>query len=278
MISINDLTFAYKKGEPVLSGLNLELRQGKIYGLLGLNGAGKTTLLNNISGMLFPLSGSCLIDGEETRDRTPDAMNSLFIVPEQFDLPKVTGQKYIELHMVFYPKFNNQQMEDILLEFEVDKTKKLSELSFGQRKKFFIAFAIATQTPLLIFDEPTNGLDIPSKSQFRRIISSLDTESRCILISTHQVRDLGSMIEHILVLKYGSLIFNQSLEVISNRLTIQKLDSETSESYIYGEETLGGINAVIASNGDDIGEFDIELLFNSIIQKTEEINKQFEEK
>lgn len=277
MISINDLTFGYKKGQPILSGINLELHQGKIYGLFGLNGAGKTTLLNNIAGMLFPKSGSCLMDGKKTMLRNPDVMSDIFIVAEQFDLPKLTGQKYIELHRLFYPGFDNQQMEDIMLEFDINKTKMLPELSFGQRKKFLVAFAIATQARLLIFDEPTNGLDIPSKSQFRRIISSLDAESRCILISTHQVRDLGSMIEHIIVLKDGSVIFNRSLEDIADRLSIQKLESDSSpDSYIYGEETLGGINAIVASQGDTIGEFDLELLFNGIIQKTEEMNQQFE--
>ncbi|HET8865590.1 MAG TPA: ABC transporter ATP-binding protein [Gracilimonas sp.] len=277
MISINDLTFGYKKGQPILSGINLELHQGKIYGLFGLNGAGKTTLLNNIAGMLFPKSGSCLMDGKKTMLRNPVVMSDIFIVAEQFDLPKLTGQKYIELHRLFYPGFDNQQMEDIMLEFDINKTKMLPELSFGQRKKFLVAFAIATQARLLIFDEPTNGLDIPSKSQFRRIISSLDAESRCILISTHQVRDLGSMIEHIIVLKDGSVIFNRSLEDIADRLSIQKLESDSSpDSYIYGEETLGGINAIVASQGDTIGEFDLELLFNGIIQKTEEMNQQFE--
>jgi|AntRauTorckE6833_2_1112554.scaffolds.fasta_scaffold00398_6 ABC-2 type transport system ATP-binding protein len=275
MISINNLTYAYKKGEPILSALNLELHQGKIYGLLGLNGVGKTTLLNNITGMLFPSSGSCLLDGEITMDRSPAVMSDMFIVPEQFDFPKVTGQKYIKLNGSFYPDFDHQQMEDIMSEFEVDNTKLLPELSYGQQKKFLVAFAIATQTGLLIFDEPTNGLDIPSKSQFRRIISSLDAESRCILISTHQVRDLGSMIDHIIVLKDGDAIFNQSLEDIADRLSIQKLDSDSKDFYIYGEEILGGTNAIVPSKGDSIGEFDLELLFNGIIQKTEEINQQF---
>lgn len=275
MVSIKELTFGYKKGTPILSGIDLELHTGKIYGLLGLNGAGKTTLLNNITGMLFPGSGSCLVGGEESRHRTPNAMTSLFIVPEQFDLPKVTAAKYVELHRLFYPNFDDQQMEDIMKEFELDKSVILPEMSFGQRKKFLISFAIASQTKVLIFDEPTNGLDIPSKSQFRRIISSLDAESRCILISTHQVRDLGSMIEHIIVLKNGSVIFNWSLEDIADRLSIKKIESNSSESYIYGEETLGGINAVVPSKGDSIGEFDLELLFNGIIQKTEEINQQF---
>lgn len=275
MVSIQNLSFAYKKGETLLSGLNLKLQKGKVYGLFGLNGVGKTTLLNNISGMLFPTSGECLLNGEETKLRAPETLNKLFIVPEQFDLPKLTGQKYIDLHHPFYPNYDDGLMQKISSEFEIDSSKKLTELSFGQRKKFLIAFAIATQTELLIFDEPTNGLDIPSKSQFRKIIASLDIESRCILISTHQVRDLGSMIDHMIVLKDESIVFNHDLEEIAKYLSIQKIEDNSSVEYIYGEEMLGNIHAIVPTTNDQSLNLDLELLFNGIIQKTNEINQQF---
>jgi ABC-2 type transport system ATP-binding protein len=275
MVSINNLTFAYKKEEDLLSGLNLELKKGKVYGLFGLNGAGKTTLLNLISGMLFPASGHCTIAGEDTMQRSPEIMNRLFIMPEQFELPEMTGEKFTELHNLFYPRFNDNLFKNCLEEFEVNLSKKLPELSYGQQKKFLIAFAIGTETELLIFDEPTNGLDIPSKSQFRKIVAALDFDSRCVLISTHQARDLGSMIDHITVLKDGSVVFNHSLNEVINRLSIQKISEEDSRSYLYGEEVLGGIRAILPSSGSNSEEFDLELLFNGIIQKTDEINQQF---
>lgn len=279
MLSIENLSFAYKKGKPLLSGLNLELNNRTVYGLFGLNGAGKTTLLNIITGMLFPKSGLCLLDGEEMMNRDPHILSQLYIVPEQFDLPKLSGEKYVELHHPFYPKFDSEQMRSILSEFEIDSSQKLPELSFGQRKKFLIAFAIATNTKLLILDEPTNGLDIPSKSQFRRIVASLDIDSRCIIISTHQVRDLGSMIDHITVLKDGTIVFDHAMDEITNQLSIQKIDANTSTEYIYGEETLGGIHAILPSSKnkstDSNYDLDLELLFNGIIQKTNEINREF---
>ncbi len=278
MISIQNLSFQYKKGKPLLSEVDLDLQKGKIYGLFGLNGVGKTTLLNNIAGTLFPKSGTCFLDGENTRFRNPEVMNRLFIVPEQFDLPKLTGEKYIELYQLFYPNFDMEVMSQVLDGFDIDASKKLPELSYGQRKKFLIAFAISTQAELLIFDEPTNGLDIPSKSQFRKIVSSLDVEARCILISTHQVRDLGAMIDHVIVLKNERIVFNQNLDNISQHLSIKKIEQGSSVSYIYGEEMLGGIHAIIPSAQNEGSKMDLELLFNGIIQKTEEINKQFEVK
>lgn len=277
MFSIKNLSFAYKRGKPLLSGLNLELNNGTVYGLFGLNGAGKTTLLNIITGMLFPKSGLCLLDGEEMMNRNPRILSQLYIVPEQFDLPNLTGGRFIELHHPFYPKFDEELIRSILSEFEIDASKKLPELSFGQRKKFLIAFAIATNTKLLILDEPTNGLDIPSKSQFRRIVASLDIESRCILISTHQVRDLGSMIDHITVLKDGNIVFDHAVDQITSQLSMQKIDTNSSTEYIYGEETLGGIHAILPAlkNEPTHLDLDLELLFNGIIQKTDEINREF---
>jgi len=277
MLSINDITFAYQKGEPLISQLNLELSEGKIYGLLGLNGAGKTTLLNIITGMLFPKNGTCLLNGYDVRERQPEVMRQLFIVPEQFELPALTGKHFVKLNKSFYPKFNEIQLHDILAVFEVDSGKKLSELSFGQRKKFMIAFSIATNTQLLIFDEPTNGLDIPSKSQFRKIIASLDADSRCIVISTHQVRDIGTMLDHMMVLKDGSIVFNQELARINEHLSFKKIKTDSTEDYIYGEEVLGGIEAIFPAGIDSDSDIDLELLFNGIIQKTTQINKAFEE-
>lgn len=276
MVSVENLTFAFKKNEPLFSELNLELKSGKTYGLFGLNGAGKTSLLNHISGMLFPESGRCTLNGTPTKERRPETLSELFIVPEQFELPSLTTQKYIDIHAPFYPRFDRAMMDSILEEFEINPHKKIPTLSYGQRKKFLIAFALATQTSLLLMDEPTNGLDIPSKSQFRKIVASIDNSSRCILISTHQVRDLGTMIDHITVLKDGGIVFNHTVDQITRQLSFQKLKSSEETAYIYGEEMFGGIHAICPSAGSNETEIDLELLFNGIIQETGRINQEFQ--
>jgi ABC-2 type transport system ATP-binding protein len=140
-----------------------------------------------------------------------------------------------------------------------------------------IAFSIATNTQLLIFDEPTNGLDIPSKSQFRKTIASLDADSRSIVISTHQVRDIGTMLDHMMVLKDGSIVFNQELARINENLSFKKIKTDSTEDYIYGEEVLGGIDAIFPFAGNGESDIDLELLFNGIIQNTTQINQAFEE-
>lgn len=278
MISIKNLSFAFKKNTPLFNKLSLNMEAGKIYGLFGLNGAGKTTLINHMAGILFPTEGTCLLNGEPARNRTPKQLSELFIVPEQFTLPTMTGRQYLDIHSPFYPRFDRSLFDSIIGEFEVDISSLIPELSYGQRKKFLIAFALASNTRVLLMDEPTNGLDIPSKSQFRRIVASHDYSDRCIVISTHQVRDLGSMIDQISVIKDGEIVFNHGLDDIQDKLRFRKISTDDDESYLYGEETLGGVHAVCrATTGDNrsSGEIDLELLFNAIISQTNDIQQEF---
>ncbi|REL33464.1 ABC transporter ATP-binding protein [Rhodohalobacter sp. SW132] len=276
MVSIKNLSFAFKKNEPLFNGLNLDLQPGKTYGLFGLNGAGKSSLLNIMTGMLFPAKGECMVFGKESRERDPLVLSELFIVPEQFDLPSLPIRKYIALHAPFYPRFDVELLNRAMEIFEVNGDKKLPDLSYGQRKKFLISFAFATQTKLLLMDEPTNGLDIPSKSQFRKLQASLQREDRCVVISTHQVRDLGSMIDHITVLKDGNIVFNHSLEEILSTISFQKTDPNPNEEILYSEEILGGLHAITPyKNRAKETDIDLELLFNGIIHQTETITREF---
>lgn len=276
MVTVENLTFAFQKNEPLFTGLDMRLDPGNTYGLFGLNGAGKTTLLNQLSGMLFPQKGSCQVLGENVRKRLPGTLSEIYILPEQFDLPKMNANKYVELHAPFYPRFDHSYLKEILNEFQVNSQKNLTELSYGQRKKFLVAFALATNSKVVLMDEPTNGLDIPSKSQFRKIMAASDQSNRCFLISTHQVRDLDSIIDHIIVLNNGKIIFHQSVIDISKTLNFEKISDDSDKIMLYSEEVFGG-KAAIVSKTEDAKEtqIDLELLFNGIIQKQDLINNQF---
>ncbi len=277
MVNIEKLTFAFKKSQPLFTGLDMQLEKGNTYGLFGLNGAGKTTLINHISGMLFPESGVCTVNGSPVKERLPEVLSDLFILPEQFDLPKMDALRYVDLFAPFYPNFDSSYMSEILSEFEIDTVKNLPELSYGQRKKFLIAFALASKAGLLLMDEPTNGLDIPSKSQFRKIMAASDNSDRCVVISTHQVRDLETLIDRLTVLHSGSIIFDQTIQSISDKLAFIKLDRDDSRSSLYSEEILGGEAAIcIRQESDKDTQVDLELLFNGIIQQTKQLNSAFQ--
>lgn len=276
MVSVENLTFAFRKKEPLFTGLDMTLEPGNTYGLFGLNGAGKTTLLNHLSGMLFPEKGLCNVLGENVRKRLPETMSEIYILPEQFDLPKMNAETYVELHAPFYPRFNRDYLTELMNEFQVDSQKNLPELSYGQRKKFLIAFALATMSKLVLMDEPTNGLDIPSKSQFRKIMAATDQSARCFLISTHQVRDLDSIIDHIIVLNNGKIIFHESVRKISERLSFEKITDGSERTALYSEDVFGGKAAILSKREESKDtQIDLELLFNGIIQKQDLINNQF---
>lgn len=198
-------------------------------------------------------------------------MQNLFIIPEEFWLPSLTMEKYVAVQSVFYPQFNHEILKQILQEFEIHGDQKLDTLSYGQKKKFMIAFGIATQASLLLMDEPTNGLDIPSKSQFRKIMASFINEEHCVMISTHQVRDLSSIIDNVIILDNGKIRFNESIETITNSFNFGIVREEDESEIVYSEDIFGGKSAITKNNGKDT-EIDFELLFNGIIKNEKSIN------
>ncbi len=211
MLNIKKLLFNYKGSEPLFAGLSLDIEAGKIYGLLGKNGVGKTTLLKIMTGLLFPESGSCKMLNTDTSLRLPEILREIYFIAEEFYVPNVTAEEYIKYYSPFYPNFDPKVFKHAANEFELVFDKKLTKLSYGQKKKFLVAFGLATSCKLLLLDEPTNGLDIPSKSQFRKLLASALTEDKTIVIATHQVRDLEHLIDTVVILEDGQIIFNKEL-------------------------------------------------------------------
>ena len=266
MVRIRNLHFGYSRKRPLYQNLDLTLERGHIYGLLGKNGAGKSTLLKNIVGLAFPQSGTCEVLGQPAAKRRPAVLADLFFLPEEIYVPAVTAAKFVEQTAGFYPKFDHEALAQYLGEFEVSAQAVLTALSFGQQKKFMIAFALAANTSLLVMDEPTNGLDIPSKAQFRRSIASAFTEERCLIISTHQVRDLESLIDTVVVLHGQRIVLNADLGELSERLTFATVP-EARETDLYAESSVRGAQIIRANGGEAAGRVDLELLFNALVSQ-----------
>jgi len=214
MVNINNLKFGYGRNI-IFENISLRMERGKIYGLLGENGVGKTTLLRIIAGLLFPKEGSCTVFGMPAGKRLPAFLQDVFYLPEEFAAPHAKVAVYARRTGRFYPKYNHAQWEEYMRELNVDGRKKFTELSLGQRKKAMIAFGLATNTRLLLLDEPTNGLDIPSKAQFRKITAGAASGENTCIISTHQVRDLGSLIDPIIILDQKEVLLNHTMEDIA---------------------------------------------------------------
>lgn len=264
MIQIENLDFWYKKRKPVFKNLNLSLSPGHIYGLLGKNGAGKSTLLKSIAGLAFPKSGKCLVKGMNSAKRMVSVLEDMFFISEDIYAPALTPEQFARNTAGFYPNFSLTDFYANLKTLDVDPELPMSSQSYGQQKKAMIAFGLATNTSVLIMDEPTNGLDIPSKVQFRKLIASILNEDRCVIISTHQVRDLDSLIDTILILNNHQIVVNSPVEEVTNKLTFGLFDNTAGMKVLYEEETMRGKHVIIHNTSGKYSKMDLELLFNGV--------------
>jgi len=275
MVTIKNLHFSYRR-RPVFTGLNLELKPGHIYGLFGRNGTGKSTLLRNIAGFLFPQQGSIDAIGFTPGKRQPAFLASYFHVPEDFQLPDLPLARWIEHTSPFYPNFSQDQFEKYAREFAVPTMGGLRELSYGQQKKALISLALATNVPLLLMDEPTNGLDIHSKSQFRKVIAGAIDDSRCIVISTHQVKDLENLIDNVTILEEGKIIFNQPMGRIMDKLLFKlSFDTDEEATALYSESSIKGAALILPNPEGEDSRPDLEMLYKAVLMNGEKINRLF---
>jgi ABC-2 type transport system ATP-binding protein len=240
---------------------------GSIYGLLGKNGAGKSTLLKNLSGLLFPRQGSIKVNEFTPKQRLPSFLKTIYLIPEEVNVPSITVKRYKDLFIPFYPDFDNDKFNRYLLDLEITGEGKLNTFSFGQQKKFIIAFALACNTKVLLLDEPTNGLDIPSKSQFRKLIASVMNENRIIFISTHQIRDLENLIDRVIIIDKGELLLSSSVAEISEKLCFKTVNELPHNANImYAEESFKGISIVYPNTTGEDTRIDLEHLFNAVTE------------
>jgi len=274
MIQLKQISFSYHRRVKLFSGLSLTLKPGHVYGLLGKNGAGKSSLLRLVCGLLFPESGSMLVAGSRPAERKPEFLEQIFFVPEEIYLPTVKISQYEKIYAPFYPHYNAEQFRYYLKEFEVNARSRLSGLSFGQKKKVLIAFALACNTRLLVMDEPTNGLDIPSKSKFKRMLASLALEDKLVLVSTHQVQDLENLIDTLIILEKSRILLHQELEAITQKLHFGHLSStEGNEQVLYAEPNLQGFSVVMENAAQQESKVNLERLFQATLENPSRIQQ-----
>ncbi len=267
MINVNNISFKYAgQKRLVFEDFSLSLEENRIYGLLGKNGMGKSTLLYLIAGLLRPTKGNVCCESVVTCKREAETLQEIFLVPEEFDLPSMTLNKYARLMEDFYPRFSREVLERCLKDFELSTDLNLSNLSMGQKKKVFMSIALAAQTRYLLMDEPTNGLDIPSKSQFRKVVAENMSEDRMLIISTHQVHDVEALLDHVMILTERELLLNASVAEITEKYAFEmRMPQEMDDTVIYAEPSLQGNIAMVRRTADmPETQVNLELLFNAV--------------
>lgn len=277
MIKVENLSFTYPKSKHmVLHDFSFSLEAGRVYGLLGRNGAGKSTLLYLMTGLLTPKKGKIMYHDINVRSRLPMTLQDMFLVPEEFELPSISLKKYIDLNAPFYPNFSKEDMYKYLHCFEMDMDVNLGALSMGQKKKVFMSFALATNTSLLLMDEPTNGLDIPGKGQFRKFMASGMTDNKTIVISTHQIRDIDKMLDSVMIMDESRVLLNESTVHICEKLCFKESDDRSLiDKALFAVPSLHGNSLLLLNEHNEDSDINIELLFNAILAQPQKIANLF---
>lgn len=273
MIEIKDLAFSYGK-TPILKSITTTLEEGRIYGLLGENGVGKTTLLTLLCGLKKVCSGSITTDGENPFDRTPTLLQNQFYLPDEVLPVAMKAECFAKERGAFWPDYDHTKFLEIMKEFENDPAKKMNQMSAGQLKKTYISLALACGCKYIFMDEPTNGLDIPSKTQFRSAIMKYTSDDSTIVISTHQVRDLENIIDPIIILDRQDVLLNASVEEITSKLYFDYGTQLHPES-LYSEQLPGGFIQVYPNSTGEDSKINVEALFNAVHKNKDLIKGMF---
>lgn len=276
MIEIKDLAFSYGK-TPILKSITTTLEEGRIYGLLGENGVGKTTLLTLLCGLKKVCSGSITTDGENPFDRTPTLLQNQFYLPDEVLPVAMKAECFAKERGAFWPDYDHAKFLEIMKEFENDPAKKMNQMSAGQLKKTYISLALACGCKYIFMDEPTNGLDIPSKTQFRSAIMKYTSDDSTIVISTHQVRDLENIIDPIIILDRQDVLLNATVEEITSKLYFDYGTQLHPES-LYSEQLPGGFIQVYPNTTGEDSKINVEALFNAVHKNKELIKGMFNNK
>ena len=273
MIEISNLSFSYG-AKRVLENISLKVSEGNIYGLLGENGVGKTTLLTLLCGLKKPEAGTITVDGRNPFNREPSLLADQFYLPDEVIPVHARALDFAKEHGVFWPRFDLEKFRTILSEFEVEPEQRMDAMSAGQLKKAWVSFALACNAKYYYLDEPTNGLDIPSKAQFRKAVTKYTSEESALIISTHQVRDLENIIDPIIILDNRAVLVNASVQEITDKLFFD-YGSELNPGALYLEQTPGGCIQVYPNTSGEESKVNVEAFFNAVHAHKDLVHSMF---
>jgi ABC-2 type transport system ATP-binding protein len=206
-------SFGRKK---VLKDFDLAIESGRVYGLLGRNGEGKTTLARILMGVIPADGGELLYKGRRIGFRDSTYKREFGYVPEDpFFYEDMTVRGLLDFNSRFYPKWDWKRAAADLERFSLEPKSKVGTLSRGTKLKLGLAVALAAAPEFLILDDPTSGLDVPTRQDFlREIIRELAASGTTILFATHLVHELERIVERLLILQGGRLVLDEDFEKV----------------------------------------------------------------
>ena len=210
-IEINQLTKVFEH-VTALDQVSLELEAGQIVGLLGPNGSGKTTLIKIMNGLLTPTAGNVLINGLEPGIETKKMVAYL---PDRNALPDyMTTDKLISLYEDFFEDFNRGKAEAMIKDLGIDPRLTLKKMSKGTKEKLQLCLVMARDAQVYLLDEPIGGVDPATRDYILRTIISNYNEDAVVIISTHLIADIESVLDDVIFIREGKIVLHESAEKI----------------------------------------------------------------
>lgn len=253
-VSFNNVTKEFKN-KTVLKGVSFNIEAGDIYGLIGENGAGKTTLLKLIVNLLKPTSGNIQVLGKEIKKDSYDYLRNIgALIDEPVFYKKLTLYENFKVHCEYLGFYDEEKLESVLKRVGLHnkKDRKIKELSFGEKQRLAIAYALITESELLILDEPTNGLDTIAIVELREILLKLNREfNTTIIISSHAINELETLVNKVMFLKNGEIVEDGLLEEVKEKCSVYiEIEVEDySKALAILEKELNIINMKLINKG-----------------------------
>ena len=229
ILAIKNLSKSFGK-KMVLENFNLIMEKGKVYGLLGINGEGKTTLIRMIMGVIPPDDGEIFFKNKKISFRDDSYKKEIgFIAEESIFYSWMSIKELLSFNASFYPKWNTRKANAYLEKFSLDPKTRIRHLSRGMKLKLGLIVTLASEPEFLILDDPTSGLDVPTRHDFlKEIIKELSESGTTILFSTHIVHEIEGIIDNLGILKFGNLILDEDFHELKNSVKRILLTSEES--------------------------------------------------
>lgn len=215
MISTKELTKYYNKNARGIIDLNLDIKEGEIFGFIGPNGSGKSTTVRTLLNLIFPTSGTATVMGFDCVKDTIDIRKNVGYIPSEVNYYNdMTVRKFINYSSKFYTDKFDERLIYLSNKLELDLDKRIGNLSFGNKKKVAIVAAFIYQPKLLILDEPTSGLDPLMQSKFFELLEEEKKRGATIFFSSHVLSDVQRFCDRVGIIKEGKLVKIESVEDI----------------------------------------------------------------
>ena len=275
VLTVKNLKKNYKKNSSqtvkAIENLNLEVKQGEIFGLLGPNGAGKSTFINILAGTVLKTSGQINVWGFDIDKNPRQVRASIGIVPQEVNLdPFFSPRKLLELQAGMYGVKKKDRITNTILKIvslDNQSNSYARGLSGGMKRRLMIAKALVHQPPIVILDEPTAGVDVELRQQLWENVKSLNKNGVTIILTTHYLNEAEEMCDRIGILNKGKLVALDSTENLLNKINIKKVRFKLSNNNSFDRITLKSLSILKSESNELVVSYDKnKLTMNEIIE------------